>query len=187
MKIDLTYPITKEVLGITQTNLSKSFSGHFGTHFDVMNKQFPLEYTQRQAIVFDISKFDIEHEIQLEDIDLSCIQKDMFVIFYSGFINKYEYGTTQYFKGHPQLSFELINTLINKHISLIGIDFAGVRRGKDHVPCDQLCAEHNIFIIENLYNLNELLSITNQCMMNIYPLNLIGFSGLPCRVIAQIN
>ena len=38
-----------------QGNKKKALVGHLGTHFDVMNKEFPLEYTKRRAIVFDVS------------------------------------------------------------------------------------------------------------------------------------
>ena len=38
-----------------QGNEKKAIAGHLGTHFDVMNKEFPLEYTRRAGIVFDVS------------------------------------------------------------------------------------------------------------------------------------
>ena len=37
-----------------QGNLKKALTGHLGTHFDVMNREFPLEYIRRQAVVFDV-------------------------------------------------------------------------------------------------------------------------------------
>lgn len=53
MKIDVTLEITPKMVQDAQGHDKKSLSGHLGTHFDVMNKEFPLEYTQRRGIVFD--------------------------------------------------------------------------------------------------------------------------------------
>ena len=75
-----------------------------------MNKEFPLEYAIRNAIVFDIS--DVSNkDIELSDIDISKVEKDMFVAFYSGYIEKENYGSKTYFTEHPQLSDELIEAL----------------------------------------------------------------------------
>ena len=54
MKIDVTLKITPKMAADAQGNEKKVLVGHLGTHFDVMNKEFPLEYTERKAIVFDV-------------------------------------------------------------------------------------------------------------------------------------
>jgi len=59
MKIDLTLKITPRMVTDAQGNEKKTLVGHLGTHFDVMNKEFPLEYTERKGIVFDISETGI--------------------------------------------------------------------------------------------------------------------------------
>ena len=87
----------------------------------------------------------------------------MFVAFYTGFIEKTGYGGKAYFTGHPQLSDDLIDALLAKGISIIGVDFAGVRRGKEHTLKDQYCADHGVFIIENLCNLQ---SVIGECIIN---------------------
>ncbi len=33
----------------------KVFSSHYGTHFDVMDKEFPLDYSELDGVVFDVS------------------------------------------------------------------------------------------------------------------------------------
>ncbi len=160
-------------------------SGHLGTHFDVMNKVFPLEYTRRKAVVFDVS--DIKNrDIALSDIDINLVKKDMFVAFYSGFIHEIPYGNKEYFSSHPQLSDRLIDALLEQKISIIGIDFAGVRRGKEHTPKDQYCAEKGVFIVENLYNLKSVLTVNNLFIANTYPINFTGMTGLLCRVVAEV-
>lgn len=183
MLVDLTLKITPKMVTDAQGNEKKAFTGHLGTHFDVMNKEFPLEYTKRNAIVFDVSNV-CNRDIEISDIDLSKVEKDMFVAFYTGFIERIGYGEKTYFKEHPELSNELIDTLVEKEISIIGVDFAGVRRGKEHTPKDQYCADKGVFIVENLCNLK---AVVGTCVINTYPMNYSEMSGLPCRVIAEVN
>ena len=72
MLIDLSVKVTKEsnknVLNNDEAKLA-SF-GHLGTHFDVMDKKFPLEYTKRDAIVFDVSQI-LDKDIDVSDIDIN--------------------------------------------------------------------------------------------------------------------
>ena len=53
--VDLTLKVSPKMIKDAQGNENKAFTGHLGTHFDVMNKEFPLNYTERKAIVFDVS------------------------------------------------------------------------------------------------------------------------------------
>lgn len=185
MLIDITLKITPKMVSDSQGNEKKTLVGHLGTHFDVMNKEFPLEFTERKAIVFDVSNI-IDRDIYVADIDINKVNKDMFVAFYSGFIEKEGYGGKVYFKEHPQLSDNLIDELLNKDISIIGIDFAGVRRGKEHTPKDQYCADKGVFIIENLCNLKEVINKSSEFIAYTYPMNYAEMTGLPCRVIARV-
>ena len=184
MKIDITLKITPKMVTDAQGNEKKALVGHLGTHFDVMNKEFPLEYTQRNGIVFDVSEVK-NRDIDMNDIDLDKVRSEMFVAFYTGFIEEEGYGTRKYFTEHPQLSNELIEALLWKEVSIIGVDFAGVRRGKEHTPMDQHCADHGVFIIENLYNLKSLLENGDTFIANTYPMNYANMTGLPCRVVAE--
>lgn len=185
MKIDITLKITSKMVTDAQGNEKKALVGHLGTHFDVMNKEFPLEYTQRKGIVFDVSKVK-GRDINVSDINVNKITKDMFIAFYTGFIEEEGYGTKTYFSEHPQLSKELIEVLLQKEVSIIGVDFAGVRRGKEHTPMDQYCANQGVFIVENLCNLNAVLENENTFIANTYPMNYAQMTGLPCRVVAEI-
>lgn len=185
MKIDITLKITPKMVTDAQGNEKKALVGHLGTHFDVMNKEFPLEYTERNGIVFDVSNVK-DRDITVADIDISRVTKDMFVAFYTGFIEKEGYGTKKYFTEHPQLSNELIEALLQKNVSIIGVDFAGVRRGKEHTPMDQHCADKGVFIVENLCNLCSVLKSGDTFIANTYPMNYAEMTGLPCRVVADI-
>ena len=185
MLIDITLCVTPEMMGTAQKNTAKSLVGHMGTHFDVMDKEFPLEYTKRKAVVFDVSGIR-ERDIETADIDLNRVKEDMFVAFCTGYIDEVEYGTQKYFNEHPQLSVELIEALLDKKISIIGIDCAGIRRGKEHVPMDQHCADSGVFVVENLCNLQNILDAKAEVQVGTYPLSYVGMTGLPCRVVAEV-
>lgn len=185
MKIDLTIRITPELAERAQSNLKKASYGHLGTHFDVMNKMFPLEYTERVGVVFDISKIE-GRDVEISDIDLDAVKEDMMVLFYSGYVESEGYGTKKYFTEHAALSHELIDALLEKHISMIGVDFSGVRNGAEHNVMDQYCADRGVFIVENLCNMKALAEHKGTCAMHVYPLNQAGLTGLPCRVVADI-
>ena len=183
MHIDLTLPLVPKMIEDPMGN--PSLAGHWGTHFDVMDKEFPLDYTRRKGLVFDVSGVT-DRDIEISDIDLSAVEESMFVAFYTGFASKVGYGTPGYFTAHPQLSNELIYALVERGISIIAVDFAGIRRGKEHVPIDQYCADRGVFVIENLFHLDTVLEQGGPFIAHIYPMNFTGMTGLPCRVIAEL-
>lgn len=186
--IDITMEITPEMRTRMRLNEAKSLEGHLGTHFDVMDKTFPLVYTKRNGIAFDV-RFVQSRDIEPDDIRLDQIPAQAFVAFYTGFIEKAEYGTDLYRHFHPQLSYTLIDALLQAGVSIIGIDFAGIRRGKEHTPADQRCADRGAFVVENLCSLDQVLEgkETRSFLVHTYPMRYTGISGLPCRVIAERN
>lgn len=185
MKLDITLCITPDMLRDAQGSQNKALAGHLGTHFDVMDKVFPLDYTCRRGIVFDVGHIE-GRDIDIADVPLQLVEQDMFVAFRTAFGETEPYGTVRYFKEHPQLSDALIDALLDKKISIIGVDFAGIRRGKEHIPADQLCADRGVFVIENLRNLGEILAHGASFTAHTYPLNCVGMTGIPCRVIAEV-
>ena len=181
MLIDLAHRTTPKMTRDAQGNLKKALTGHLGTHFDVMNKEFPLEYVRRQAVVFDVSGVS-GRDVDIIDINLDVVERDMFVAFYTGYIDKVEYGGKEYFASHPALSPELIDALLDKGVSIIGVDCAGVRNGKEYMPMDQHCADRGVFIVENLCNLDK---VVGRCAVNTYPMNFAEMTGLPCRIVTE--
>lgn len=159
--------------------------GHIDTHLDTyMKTDIPLEYFKRNGILIDGSKVSDEEEIGMDLISNKDIKKGDFVLIRSGRMEKASYGSKEYFSSHPVLSYDLINYLINKEVSFIGIDFAGIRHnGKEHQEADKLCENNNIYVIENLTNLDKL-DFDN---FNIYTMWLDDkrATGLRCRVIAE--
>ncbi len=147
-----------------------------------------MEYMDLDAVVFEVAEWAEKEEIGKDDIDLGMVKEGMFVAFHTGFIEQEGYATKRYFSIHPQLSIDLIHALLDRHVSIIGVDFAGVRRGKEHTPTDQVCADHGTFIVENLCNLSEVLDGKKQaaCKIATCPVKFEGQTGLPCRVIARV-
>lgn len=180
---DLTLRVTPKMVKDAQGNEKKAFTGHLGTHFDGMNKEFPLEFTELKGFIFDVSDC-LTDDIDISFIDTSKIRENMFIGFYTGFSEKVPYGSRNYFSSHPQLSYELIDRLLNQKVSIIGIDCAGIRRGLEHTPIDQKCADNNCFVVENLVNLKDICN--KEIIIQTFPMNFSDMTGLPCRVIAKI-
>jgi kynurenine formamidase len=111
------------------------------------------------------------------------------VLFHTCYLNEKGYGTPEYMNDHPQLSKMLIRRLVETKVSLIGIDTRGIRKPSEHIQADQYCASNDIFVIENLDNLDKLLneSMNKAFIIHTYPIAINGWSGLSSRVIAEIK
>jgi kynurenine formamidase len=192
MKIDLSFKVDKEVLeelagSVSQAYMNLEKQGHVGTHFDVRDKEFSIDKIITKGRVFDISHIKTG-EVKVNDLDLSSVEKGDFVMFYSGILKRLRYGSKEYLSTYIELSNELIDHLIDKEVNFIGVDMAGAQKPATHLYIDQYCADRGVFIIENLDNLDLLLEKTSNKSFTAYtfPVNMSGFSGLPCRVIAEI-
>lgn len=180
MYIDLTLQISKEI--IKTNNLeNKQLLNHFATHFDIMDKIFPLEYIKRDGIIFNKIGQKL---IDLTSDELNKIKENSFVLFNTGFINKVGYFSKEYSDNQPEISTNLIFKLIEKKVSIIGLDFKGVKKGSDHRKYDQLCADNNLFIVENLTNLDKV-SELKDFIVYTFPLNYTFLTGVPCRVVVE--
>ena len=193
-RFDLTYPLTDddfktmEILAAKHVNISKSdLFGHIGTHLDLMGKTYPDDYFTLSGRIFDVSTI-MGRDIEAGDIDLDCIKEKDFVFFHSGCLASLSYATKEYMTAPIQLSWDLLDRLIEKSVAMIGIDFAGVRRLKEHPKADMRCAEKGTFIVENIYSLESLVAKvgSNPFTVHCYPMRLADATGLPCRVIAEV-
>jgi kynurenine formamidase len=185
MLIDLTTGFSKEWLLDSEARALDRLFGHWGTHFDCMDKEFNLSYLKRPGVFFDVRSAE-GRDIDVSDIDLSKVQDGMFVGFFTGWIEKFPYGSKEYFTGHPQLSDQLIDALVERKVGLIGIDACGIRRGSEHRVADQKCADHGSFVVENLCGL-EAVAGREKVVVYTYPMKLIGATGVPSRVVAEIG
>ena len=184
MIVDLSILVRKAAIDEVFNNEKMASFGHLGTHFDVMNKTFPIDFAIREGIAVDVRNVS-GRDIDVCDVDLSIIKPGVFVAFCTGFIERVNYGTKEYFKAHPQLSDDLVDALLERKVAIIGIDCAGVRRGAEHTPKDQYCVDNGVFVVENLCNLEKVIG-ADKITMYTFPINFDEMSGLPCRVMCEI-
>ena len=195
MKINLSVAVNKETFKAMQSMMPpnaeitmQDLFGHIGTHFDLMDKTFDMSNLERRGIVFDVSGVE-GREIEMSDFDITQVKEDDFVMFYTGTLKEKGYGNKEYFISHPELSHALIEKLVEMKVSMIGIDCGGIRMPADHPKADRYCADRNVFVVENLDNLDVLLHETKGKAFTVhtYPMNFTDASGLPCRVIADVQ
>ena len=82
------FRLFKTLLNTAPLTYYHSFNGHIGTHFDVENDVFPIDYCRRNGWIFDVSSIPLAQEITSNDIDLSKVRPGMFIGFLVGTLNK---------------------------------------------------------------------------------------------------
>ncbi|MCT4544308.1 MAG: cyclase family protein [Vallitalea sp.] len=163
-------------------------SSHVGTNIDVYKKSnIPLEYFKTQGILIDCTKYCLDEEIGIDVLKDIYIEENSFVIFKTNMQLKYQYGSDAYMKQHPQLTWELINYLLEKKLYFIGIDCAGIRKGKEHIQADIKSEENNTYVIENL-DLSKL-NLKTGDKFDIYTMWIENpfATGLATRVLVDIS
>jgi kynurenine formamidase len=194
MKIDLSVAVDrkmvermKEVVPREKILPEIDLFGHLDTLFDLMDKVFDLANLERRGLVFDVR--GAGDEAGPDDVDLSRLREGDFAMFCTGTLKNKGYGTKEYFLAHPQLSWSLIESLIQAKVCMIGVDTAAIRMIDEHPKADQYCADNGVFVVEHLDNLEEVLphAGSGAFRVNTYPMNFTGATGLPCRILAAVN
>lgn len=192
MFLDLTLAIDMRdpVVGKANQDQNSFMSqGHIGTHLDVYEGQArpPAEYAVRRGVIVDVGDVG-ETEITEDILEGYDVREGDFVIFHTGYLSKYSYGTRDYFHNHPQMSWDFIEVLARMKLGFIGLDFAGLRRGDQHGPADLLVGRHGGFIIENMNKIGELYQAVGKAEFRMHTgwTGFLGFSGLSCRVVAEV-
>jgi kynurenine formamidase len=188
MDLTLTVPADLELLSLSDDHeLIKRLldEGHIGTHFDVVDKAFPIESFRTNGKIFDISHIR-GREVEIADLAGQSIDEGDTIIFYTGYMTQFGYSR-EYAEYSAELSDETVEYLLSRKIRIIAVDAAGGQNPKKHKRFDQHCADHNVFVVENLDNLEALLERSPEPFL-IYtaPLHRQDLSGLPCRVFAEI-
>jgi len=158
-------------------------STHLGTHIDAPwhfikdGKKLagiPLDKLVGDAVVIDCRKYK---EIPADAVQNANIRNKI-VFFYTGQSLR---PAGKYVKDWPVISDELAKVLVKNNVKCIGVDTLS----PDNEPYNvhRILLEKEIPIIENLVNLNKLLSKKFQAI--ILPLK-VDLDGAPCRVIAII-
>jgi kynurenine formamidase len=186
MLIDLSLPINAQDLALGKAHKSLIDAGHVGTHFDVVNKSFSLENFRLPGKVFDISKIR-DREIEVPDLVGAQVEPGDFVVLYTGLLDEFGYNTDPYSSRSAELSDAVIDYLLERGTRLIGVDAAGVQKPRKHSAVDQYCADRGVFIVENLNNVRLLVALCAS-PLTIYtaPLSRTDWTGLPCRVLAEL-
>lgn len=163
------------------------FSLHSGTHIDTPmhfsnNKNYVSTYSidnfLGEGVLIDCrNKMTINYDEKYENLDL----KNKIVLIYTSF-NQY-FGQDKYFSNHPILSEELITFFIKSKIKILGLDTPSPDRSPYN--SHKMLFENNIFILENLTNLDKLLPYNRFEIMAI-PLNVMADSS-PVRACAKIR
>ena len=71
--------------------------GHMGTHLDIMDTcEIPLDYRSSKGKVYDVSNVS-DRDICIEDLNGDAPQEKDFILFNTGFMEKYSYDQKEYF------------------------------------------------------------------------------------------
>lgn len=132
---------------------------HAGTHIDSPlhmkdNKKFISEYPI-EKFIGNVALLDVRGEkiIELKDEYYKNIKENDIVILFTGWDNFY--GKEEYYTKHPIVSMELVELLIKKKVKMVGMDMPSPDRNNYEIH--NALFENDIFLLENLTNLNKLL------------------------------
>lgn len=131
-------------------------AAHVGTHIDVYNHTVLEEDLKCvRGIVIDVRVIE---EIGVEHLNGAELHDGDFVIFRTGYMERFGYGSERYFdiKSAPHLTTELVDYLIAKGVKFIGIDLHSIQFGAEHKKIDIYCEERGTYVVENLTNLEKL-------------------------------
>ena len=159
---------------------------HTGTHIDLpmhlledsrFVMDFSLENFVGKGVLLDVRG---ENPIRMKHHYNEMISEGCVVLLYTGFDK--EYRTKEYFTQHPEVSNELASFLVSRKIKMLGMDMPS----PDYSPFTIHTAllAHNIFLLENLTNLQELLDEDNFEVM-AFPLKIAAeasFVRVVCRM-----
>lgn len=149
----------KDYLKDGYNSYSLSTTMHAGTHIDAPmhmhhNKKYISEYSI-EKFIGNVALLDVRGEkvIGIKDEYYKVIKENDVVILFTGWDSFY--GKDEYYTNHPIVSDELAELLIKKKIKMLGVDMPSPDRGTFDIH--KKLFENDIFILENLTNLNKLL------------------------------
>ena len=136
---------------------------------DSLSGKAKLIYVRGEELISYKEKYD------------SLIEKEDIVLFYTGFSEKY--GSREYVEKHPVFNRELCQFLIDREIKMLGFDMPSPDRFPYQIH--KLLFENDIYILENLKNLDKLLGFKSFELL-IFPLK-IRAEAAPVRAAALIE
>ena len=169
-------------------------STHTGTHLDapfhftkngMKIHQIPLNRLLGKAVLIKLEK---TKNSKISKLDITLFEKkngeitnNSSVFFNTGCQKNLK--KDNYFTENPGLDSSAAKYLASKKINLVGIDSPSIDLGKDvSFNVHHILSKNNILIVENLTNLNKIL--TKEFNFTILPLKLKDATGSPVRAIA---
>ncbi|WP_027624939.1 cyclase family protein [Clostridium lundense] len=151
---------------------------HIGTHIDCYNLSNIELPSTIDVNVIDARNLNI---IDVDILDNLSIKKNSFVIFRTGYLENYGYGSEEYFNSEsmPYLTNEIIDKLLNFNVKLIGIDLSGIQHGKHHVAIDKYVENKGAYVIENICNLDK---VTTEFKVNLNWIQLEGATAIKVEI-----
>lgn len=176
----------KKIIEDGYCNHNLKMGMHTGTHLDL-----PAHMLEDVRNVTDLSLDSLcgraklicavgEKVIKVKEEYNKLIEKDDIVLIYTGFAK--EYGSKEYYEEHPLISEEFADFLIEKEVKILGFDMPSPDQSPFKIH-NKLFA-NDIFILENLCNLEKLLGIESFKIF-IFPLK-IRAEAAPVRAAAEI-
>jgi kynurenine formamidase len=170
-------------------------SSHTGTHLDapyhftkngLKINQIPLDRLIGNGIIIKLPKTKntaiTKLDITLFEKKNGLIPNNSSIFFYTEWQKNLK--KNNYFTENPGLDTSSAKYLASKNINLVGIDSPSIDLGKDEsFNVHNILSKNNILIVENLTNLNKIL--TKKFNFTILPLKLKDATGSPVRAIAS--
>jgi len=159
---------------------------HSGTHIDSPMhltdcrqyiSEWPLEPFIAEGCVLDVRNQAV---ITMKAEYNALVKENSIVLLYTGF--DAHYGTKEYYENSPCMDVEFCRFLIEKNVKMVGMDAPS----PDRYPFEihKMLLKNNIFIMENLTNLDQLLSV-DRFEVIAFPLKIKADSSI-ARAVARI-
>ena len=167
-----------------------SFQTSVGTYLDSPYHRYPgtrdisqikIEEVILPGVVIDVRGKNNFESVGLEIIPKNLELKDKAVLFNFGWDKKW--GTEDYLS-YPFISKEVIEYFIKAGVKLVGVDTVNIDSSKDLArPAHSLFLKNEIFIVENLTNLDKLYS--KNFVFYAVPLKAKKVAALPIMAFAR--
>ena len=162
-----------------------SLGTHIGTHVDA-----PLHMLRDGQSLQDIpvDRFvgrgrliDATDGFSLERVQAAALEAGDIVLFQTDMSKRYHEPV--YFETYPVMTKDIADYLVNKKVSMVGVDAGSVDNAEDF-PIHKTLLAGGVLIIENLTNLDSLLDKT----FTVFALPIkLEIDGAPARVVAQLG
>jgi len=186
-------PVRVTILDQASVNLSRiDLSVHTGTHMDApfhfysgadTIDRIPLERCVGPARIVDLLDLAAGNEIRRDHIErrLNAPLRAHAAVLHTGW-SKY-WGAPGYFTGHPCLTADAAQFLVDCGVQLVGLDMPSVDRAR--YPAHKILLGAGVPIVENLTNLDAIGADLFQLV--VLPLKLAGRDGSPVRAVAFVG